>query len=224
MSPAMQAQNRFQTSTPVPADQVSGSFFLSSSGWIILIASFGPFTEKELGDLNMAARLGEMKRPLPVRHPGVDIGSFIQQVFDELELACACGGSEGGEAFTLGVDISATLLDKEAQGVDSCCLESGHNLHQGDVRVSAMAEDDFGDIRIRQNQMSEFPAAGILEARAVTDCETDDIMRKLGFVPWLLPLTRKHACRKGRIAPEDFGDGIYSVAGCVMCDVGRRAI
>src|SRR5215471_3130158 len=220
----MQAQNRFQTSTPVPVDQVSDSCFLSSSGWIILRTSYGASAEQKLSDFRKVARLGEPKRPLPLRYVGIDFGPFIEQILDEVELARSGRGRERGEAFTLCVHISAALFDEEAQGVDGCSFESRDELHESDVRVSAVLEHEFGDIRIRQNQMPEFPAAGILEARAVADRETDDIARKLGLVPGLLPLTGKHSGRKRLIASKDFGDSIDGVAGGVISDFSRRAV
>src|SRR5215471_3328684 len=72
--------------------------------------------------------------------------------------------------------------------------------------------------------MPEFPAAGVLKPGAVSDRETDYIVRKLEFIPWLLPLTGKHICRKGCIAPKNLGDGINGVAGGVIRDFSRRAV
>ena len=90
-----------------------------------------------------------MKRPLPVGYSRIDFRASVEQVLDEVELARSGGRGKCGETVTLTIDTSAALFDEEAQGVDGCSLESGDELHESDVRVSAVLEHEFGDIRIR---------------------------------------------------------------------------
>jgi hypothetical protein len=97
----------------------------------------------------MAPGPGEMERPLPIRDFRIDLGALIEQVLDEVEPAGGGSRSERGETVTLSVDISTALFDEEAQSLDGCGLESGNELHESDVGLSAVLKDEFGDTGIK---------------------------------------------------------------------------